>query len=116
MNNLLWLAVVPVLVTIIGLIFAVLTERVSWSVAFKTAVFMPMAISALRGRHHLANRLHQGAGPSGRAQRRDLRGEDAFSASGVLPGTTSTDDVTGTTERAGLGEDGGPARRRGCWA
>jgi alpha-glucoside transport system permease protein len=33
-------------VTAIGLIFAVLTERVRWSVAFKTAVFMPMAISA----------------------------------------------------------------------
>jgi alpha-glucoside transport system permease protein len=32
-------------VTAIGLIFAVLTERVAWSVAFKTAVFMPMAIS-----------------------------------------------------------------------
>ena len=36
----------PALVTAIGLIFAVLTERVRWSVAFKTAVFMPMAISA----------------------------------------------------------------------
>src|SRR5262245_267265 len=45
-NNLAWLAIVPVTVTVIGLIFAVLTERVSWSVAFKTAVFMPMAISA----------------------------------------------------------------------
>ena len=44
-NNALWLAVVPALVTAIGLIFAVLTERISWSVAFKTAVFMPMAIS-----------------------------------------------------------------------
>jgi len=30
----------------VGLIFAVLTERISWAVAFKTAVFMPMAISA----------------------------------------------------------------------
>ena len=29
----------------IGLVFAVLTERVRWAVAFKTAVFMPMAIS-----------------------------------------------------------------------
>ena len=36
----------PAFVTAIGLIFAVLTERVRWSVAFKTAVFMPMAISA----------------------------------------------------------------------
>src|SRR5687767_10968460 len=44
-NNVLWLAIVPALVTAIGLIFAVLLERVSWSVAFKTVVFMPMAIS-----------------------------------------------------------------------
>ena len=36
----------PAFVTAIGLIFAVLTERVRWSVAFKTVVFMPMAISA----------------------------------------------------------------------
>ncbi|HVZ19830.1 MAG TPA: ABC transporter permease subunit [Vicinamibacterales bacterium] len=45
-NNLIWVAVVPALVTAIGLIFAVLTERVRWSVAFKTVVFLPMAISA----------------------------------------------------------------------
>jgi alpha-glucoside transport system permease protein len=45
-NNAIWVLVVPALVTAIGLVFAVLTERVGWSVAFKTAVFMPMAISA----------------------------------------------------------------------
>ena len=45
-NNAIWVAVVPAMVTALGLIFAVLTERVRWSVAFKTAVFMPMAISA----------------------------------------------------------------------
>ncbi|SRR6266540_3648410 len=45
-NNAIWVAVVPALVTALGLIFAVLTERVRWSVAFKTAVFMPMAVSA----------------------------------------------------------------------
>ena len=45
-NNAIWLGVVPALVTAIGLVFAVLTERVGWAVAFKTAVFMPMAISA----------------------------------------------------------------------
>src|SRR5687768_9733539 len=44
-NNVLWLAIVPALVTAIGLVFAVLLERVRWSVAFKTVVFMPMAIS-----------------------------------------------------------------------
>ena len=45
-NNAIWVAVVPALVTAVGLVFAVLTERVRWSVAFKTAVFLPMAISA----------------------------------------------------------------------
>src|SRR5438067_11541375 len=45
-NNAIWVAVVPAFVTSIGLIFAVLTERVRWAVAFKTVVFLPMAISA----------------------------------------------------------------------
>src|SRR5579885_747493 len=45
-NNAIWVAVVPALVTSLGLIFAVLTERVRWAVAFKTVVFLPMAISA----------------------------------------------------------------------
>lgn len=44
-NNAVWVAVAPAAVTAIGLVFAVLTERIRWSVAFKTAVFMPMAIS-----------------------------------------------------------------------
>src|SRR5947208_3868245 len=45
-NNAIWVAVVPAAVTALGLIFAVLTERIRWSVAFKTVVFMPMAVSA----------------------------------------------------------------------
>ena len=45
-NNAIWVAVVPAVVTAVGLVFAVLTERVRWAVAFKTAVFLPMAISA----------------------------------------------------------------------
>jgi alpha-glucoside transport system permease protein len=44
-NSAIWVAVVPAIITALGLIFAVLTERVRWSVAFKTIVFMPMAIS-----------------------------------------------------------------------
>jgi alpha-glucoside transport system permease protein len=45
-NNAIWVVVVPAAVTALGLIFAVLTERIRWSVAFKTVVFMPMAVSA----------------------------------------------------------------------
>jgi alpha-glucoside transport system permease protein len=44
-NNFLWLLIVPAFVTAVGLVFAVLLERVRFSTAFKVAVFMPMAIS-----------------------------------------------------------------------
>jgi alpha-glucoside transport system permease protein len=44
-NSAIWIAVAPATITAIGLVFAVLTERIRWSVAFKTVVFMPMAIS-----------------------------------------------------------------------
>jgi alpha-glucoside transport system permease protein len=44
-NSAIWILVAPALVTSIGLVFAVLTERIRWAVAFKTIVFMPMAIS-----------------------------------------------------------------------
>jgi len=46
-NNVIWVAVAPAVVTGIGLVFAVLAERVRWQTAFKVAVFMPMAISFL---------------------------------------------------------------------
>ncbi|MEU9078645.1 sugar ABC transporter permease [Kitasatospora sp. NPDC048538] len=46
-NNAIWVAVAPALVTAVGLVFAVLTEKVRWATAFKLLVFMPMAISFL---------------------------------------------------------------------
>ncbi|MFC8669903.1 carbohydrate ABC transporter permease [Streptomyces sp. NPDC057199] len=46
-NTAIWVAVAPALVTGLGLIFAVLTERVRWATAFKLVIFMPMAISML---------------------------------------------------------------------
>jgi len=45
-NSAIWVAVVPAFVCAFGLLFAVLTERIRWSVAFKTVIFLPMAISA----------------------------------------------------------------------
>src|SRR5262245_26189992 len=38
-NNAIWIGVVPALVTAIGLVFAVLVERVRFSVSFKLIVF-----------------------------------------------------------------------------
>lgn len=46
-NNLMWVIVAPVTVTAIGLILAVLVDRVGWKTAFRLVVFMPMAISML---------------------------------------------------------------------
>ncbi|MEU1115853.1 MULTISPECIES: sugar ABC transporter permease [unclassified Streptomyces] len=46
-NNAIWLVVAPTVATALGLIFAVLTERVRWGTAFKLVIFMPMAISML---------------------------------------------------------------------
>jgi len=46
-NNVIWVVFAPTISTALGLIFAVLTERVRWGTAFKLVVFMPMAISML---------------------------------------------------------------------
>ncbi|HEX7095123.1 MAG TPA: sugar ABC transporter permease [Acidimicrobiales bacterium] len=46
-NNAIWVVFAPTVVTALGLMFAVLTERVRWATAFKLIVFMPMAISFL---------------------------------------------------------------------
>ena len=46
-NNAIWVVVAPTVATALGLVFAVLTERVRWGTAFKLVVFMPMAISML---------------------------------------------------------------------
>ncbi|MGW5861813.1 carbohydrate ABC transporter permease [Streptomyces sp. NPDC055239] len=46
-NNAIWVVVAPTLATGLGLIFAVLTERIRWGTAFKLVIFMPMAISML---------------------------------------------------------------------
>jgi alpha-glucoside transport system permease protein len=82
-NNAIWVAVVPALVTAIGLIFAVLTERVSWSLAFKTAVFMPLAVSAFAA--GITWRLVYLKDPDQGALNAGIRvAKDAFSVPGVL--------------------------------
>jgi alpha-glucoside transport system permease protein len=44
-NSVIWVLVAPTLVTTIGLVLAVLTERIQWSTAFRLVMFMPLAIS-----------------------------------------------------------------------
>ncbi|MFD4637066.1 ABC transporter permease subunit [Lentzea sp. NPDC058436] len=44
-NNVIWVVVAPAAVTCLGLVFAVLSERIRWATAFRLVLFMPMAIS-----------------------------------------------------------------------
>ncbi|MEV0676364.1 ABC transporter permease subunit [Actinosynnema sp. NPDC050436] len=44
-NNVVWVVVAPAIVTGLGLVLAVLTERIRWATAFRLVLFMPMAIS-----------------------------------------------------------------------
>ena len=46
-NNIMWVLVAPLVCTVLGLIFAVLLERLKWKTAFRLIIFMPMAISML---------------------------------------------------------------------
>ena len=44
-NNLIWVLTAPAIITGLGLMFAILTERIRYQTAIKIIVFMPMAIS-----------------------------------------------------------------------
>jgi alpha-glucoside transport system permease protein len=94
-NNLLWLLVVPAFVTAIGLVFAVLLERIRFSVAFKVAVFMPMAISLFAA--GVIWRLMYDQDPQqGTINAALAVVKDAVSPTGALPSATpSTDALTG---------------------
>ncbi len=46
-NTFIWVVFAPSIVTALGLIFAVLSERIRWGTAFKVIIFMPMAVSFL---------------------------------------------------------------------
>src|SRR5262245_7726501 len=44
-NNILWLAVAPAACTFLGLVIAVLTDKIWWGTIAKSFIFMPLAIS-----------------------------------------------------------------------
>ena len=92
-NNFLWLLIVPAFVTAIGLVFAVLLERIRFSVAFKVVVFMPMAISLFAA--GVIWRLMYEKDPSqGTVNAAIAVVKDAVSPSGVLSAAQpSTDDL-----------------------
>ncbi|WP_079127091.1 carbohydrate ABC transporter permease [Streptomyces sp. TP-A0874] len=84
-NSVIWAIVAPVAATALGLIYAVLTERMRWGTAFKLVVFMPMAISMLAA--GIIFRLVYEQDPSrGVANAVWVGVHDTFSESSAYPG------------------------------
>ncbi|HYS34740.1 MAG TPA: ABC transporter permease subunit [Pseudonocardiaceae bacterium] len=110
-NNLIWVLVAPAFVTGLGLIFAVLTERIRWAVAFRLVLFMPMAIS-LFASGIIFRLVYQEDPGLGLANAVTVSVHDIFAAPsqypGVLPrpadGTTSTSDGFTTVRTFGPGD------------
>src|SRR5690554_6171586 len=46
-NNLIWVLVVPAVITSLGLVFAVLSNRLAWRSAFRMTIFLPLVVSGL---------------------------------------------------------------------
>jgi alpha-glucoside transport system permease protein len=97
-NNALWVLIVPAAVTAVGLVFAVLTERVWWATAFKIAVFMPLAISLFAV--GVIWRLMYNLDPEQGVLNAAIVGvQDQFSERGVLSAARpSTDALSGSTD------------------
>jgi alpha-glucoside transport system permease protein len=100
-NNFLWILIVPAFVTALGLIFAVLLERVRFSTAFKVAVFMPMAISLFAA--GVIWRLMYEKDPSQGTVNAGIKVvKDAVSPSGVLSNAQPSTDALQGGPKGGL--------------
>jgi alpha-glucoside transport system permease protein len=90
-NTLIWVVVAPTVVTALVLVYAVLSERVSWSTAFKVVVFMPMAVSFLSA--GVTWRLIYEENPNlGLANAAAQGVANVFSPPGELPGARPSDE------------------------
>ncbi|WP_412539556.1 ABC transporter permease subunit [Longispora sp. K20-0274] len=99
-NNAVWVVVAPTVVTVLGLLFAVLTERMRWQTAFKAVVFMPMAISFLAA--GVTWRMVYDADPDrGLANAAVVGVHDAFSPPSPFPGVRARDGAGVVTSKAG---------------
>ncbi len=100
-NNFLWLLIVPALVTAIGLVFAVLLERVRFATGFKVAVFMPMAIS-LFAAGVIWRLMYEKDPDQGTVNAAIAVVKDAVSPSGVLAAAQPSTDAIEGGEQGGL--------------
>lgn len=97
-NNLLWVIVAPLACTILGLIFAVLLEKIRWKTAFRLIIFMPMAISMLAA-GVIFRGMFQQSPDTGAVNAAIVAVKSIFVSEASYPGAAPRDD-------AGLVQDG----------
>jgi alpha-glucoside transport system permease protein len=98
-NNALWVLIIPAAVTSVGLIFAVLVERIFWATAFKIALFIPLAVS-LFAVGVIWRIMYQKEPDKGAINALIQAVRDPFAESGVLTrGQPSTDNMEGSTSQ-----------------
>jgi alpha-glucoside transport system permease protein len=101
-NTMVWVLVVPALLTGIGLVLAVLTDRVRWKTAFKLVIFMPMAVSFLAA--GITFRLVYDQDPSrGVLNAAAVSIHDAFHDSASYPGARARQGAGATLKGDGHG-------------
>jgi ABC-type sugar transport system permease subunit len=106
-NTAIWVVIAPTIVTILGLFFAVLTERVRWSTVFKMVVFMPMAVSFLAS--GVIFRLVYEQDPSvGVANAAITTVHDTFAGGSKYPGARAREGTAGPV----AGQGGGVVTRQ----
>ncbi|WP_111718718.1 carbohydrate ABC transporter permease [Homoserinimonas sp. OAct 916] len=99
-NNIIWVIVAPVTCTVLGLIFAVLMNRIKWATAFKLIVFMPMAISMVAS-GVIFRTLFQEDPNLGAVNAGLVAVHDAFSPGASYPGARPGSDSTLTVASDG---------------
>jgi ABC-type sugar transport system permease subunit len=100
-NNIIWVVAAPSIVTALGLIFAVLTERVRRATVLKTILFMPMAISFLAA--GVTFRLVYDENPDrGALNAVIVSVHDVFAPPSPYPGVNPRDDSTLTAVDGGF--------------
>ncbi|HEY9477673.1 MAG TPA: ABC transporter permease subunit [Microbacteriaceae bacterium] len=100
-NNIIWVIVAPITCTVLGLIFAVLMNRIKWATAFKLIIFMPMAISMVAS-GVIFRTLFQENPNLGAVNAALVAVHDAFSGGAAYPGARPRENTNLTVVDRGV--------------
>ena len=93
-NNVIWVLIFPFFVTTFGLIFAVLSERIRWSTAFKALIVMPIVFSTTASALVWAT-IFDNSPQIGAVNAAVLAVSDWFNAPGAYPVSTTAGQTVG---------------------